>query len=106
MNKDRQESLNAALNSAICDRASIETIKQLIALNADVNTKSLSGASPLHLAVMFDHLPAAELLIENHADINSSFNGLSPLRLAIGSYNIDMLELLAPSIALYSENLD
>jgi len=68
------------------------------------------GKTALHLAVQYNHLDVANLLIENEAAVNCStkeeFNtGQFPLELAYISKNHEMLKLLAESGANLNQEL-
>ena len=57
----------------------IEAVKQHLAAGADVNAKSRTGTTPLHLAT-WGHTKIIELLIANGADVNAKANGgITPL---------------------------
>ena len=60
-----------------------ETSKYLIKMEADVNSKTESDFTPLHVAARFGNVETMKYLIENGADINSkNKDGMTLLNVA------------------------
>jgi len=61
----------------------LEVAKLLLAYSADMNTKSNSSRTPLHLASSWRHLEVIKNLISDGADVDAKDNeGQTPLHLA------------------------
>ncbi|MDY6781836.1 MAG: ankyrin repeat domain-containing protein [Cyanobacteriota bacterium] len=60
-----------------------ETVRLLLANNADINIRDLNGEAPLYGAVTKNHVELAELLIERGGNLNQISARGSPLHLAI-----------------------
>ena len=96
--KYREQTL---LHAAV-ERSDVEMVKRLISLGAKLDIKdndTLDGPkSPLQMAVVFEDIECAKVLIENGADVNILFSegigGNAPLHLAVMTGNIDMVQLL------------
>ena len=55
----------------------------LLQRGADVNSRSRSGTTPLHTAVLYNHYEIAEQLLDRGADVGAkSASGVTPLELA------------------------
>lgn len=68
-----------------------DTVRLLIKHNAELNTKDISGWTPLHVACAENDVELVRLLVSRGARINATDNhGNSPLRLArqIGSKEV------------------
>jgi len=77
----------------------IETIKALLKKNGDLvfSKDSIWGQTPLHLVASFGTNPKeiAELLLSKKADVNAKDKmGMTPLHLAAGAGNKEMVEVL------------
>ena len=73
----------------------IEAVKQHLAAGANVNAKTKSGWTPLHLAASEGHREIVELLIEKGADVNAKdLRDETPLDKAIGFQNTNITDLL------------
>jgi ankyrin repeat protein len=58
-------------------------VGMLLQRGADVNSRTKSGTTPLHTAVLYNHYETAEYLIDKGAIVNSkSSSGVTPLELA------------------------
>jgi hypothetical protein len=58
----------------------------LVQRGADVNSRTKSGTTPLHTAVLYRRTEIAEYLIDKGADVNAkSASGATPLGLAIAA---------------------
>lgn len=82
--------------------------------NTDLNAATISGATPLHVAVMLNNYEIAELLIRKGASLNiKDTNNKTPIDYAAASNNLDLVELLIrngaqiedPSTVKYMINL-
>ena len=51
----------------------INSARQALARGANVNARDLDGYSPLYLAVTGGHMPMADFLVANEADLNATF---------------------------------
>jgi len=72
----------------------IEGIKQHLAAGTDVNAKH-DGRTPLHGAALHSRTEITELLIANHADVNSrDVFAVTPLHLAVLGGHKEIAELL------------
>ena len=55
-------------------------------MGADVNSRTKSGTTPLHTAVLYRRTEIAEYLIDKGADVNAkSSSGATPLGLALAA---------------------
>jgi ankyrin repeat protein len=87
---------------AAVDQGDVEMIKRLVALGAELDAKdkdTLNGPkSPLQMAVAFEEIECARVLIENGANVNLMFSegigGNSPLHLAAMTGNMKIVQLL------------
>ena len=62
------------------DDGNFEAIQQHIAAGADVNTKNIRGATPLHYAAANGHKKTAALILANGASVNAKdVDGTTPL---------------------------
>jgi ankyrin repeat protein len=81
-----------------CALGHLDRVKQLLAGDHDlVNRDSADGFGGLGLAVFFDHLEIARLLVAAGADVNRPSNNsirVAPLHSAIASGNVELLDLL------------
>ena len=65
-------------------QGNIEAVKQHLAAGTDVNAKSVSGGTALHMAAWKGHKYLAELLIAAGADVNlKDHDGWTPLKWAV-----------------------
>jgi ankyrin repeat protein len=73
----------------------LSVVQVLLAHHADVNAKSPSDITPLHLAAQKGYADIAGLLITNGADVNAADNnGYTPLYGAASAGNIAAMEVL------------
>jgi ankyrin repeat protein len=78
-----------------------EIVAQLLDAGADINAAQNSGDTPLSLAVTRGHLEVARLLLERQADPNIASRHGSPITIATGKKNQEMVTLLSQFGALY-----
>ena len=72
-----------------------EVISLLLDGGADINARSISGSTPLHLAASFQTAEIVALLLDRGADINSrDMDGETPLHLAVRHNTSGVVELL------------
>jgi ankyrin repeat protein len=58
----------------------------LIQRGADVNSRTKSGTTPLHTAVLYNRFEVAEYLIDKGSEVNAkSTSGATPLSLALAA---------------------
>jgi hypothetical protein len=62
----------------------VDILNALAAAGANINIKTLKGATPLGVAVFYNKLPILERLIELGADVNAGFLAFKPIRMALG----------------------
>ncbi len=75
--------------------AEVKKIRDLIEEGADVNAKDDLGIAPLHAALHYKHLDAAELLLQHGANVRSAnIEGNTPLELAMMMDHKEIVELL------------
>jgi len=66
----------------------VEEVEELLNKGVDPNVKDEDGNTPLHLAIMSDHLQIAKLLIEKGADVNAkNKREKTPLHIAVERSN-------------------
>ena len=70
VNQGQSEYENTPLMLAVRDPENIDSVRQLIAANADVDKESTSGNNPLTFAVFGGNIEAVEELLKAGADIN------------------------------------
>jgi ankyrin repeat protein len=72
-------------------------VQAALSAGADVNERSLSGATPLHWAAKGGHLDTAGVLLRNGADINARENTTkyTPLHSAALEGQVEMVRFLA-----------
>jgi ankyrin repeat protein len=77
----------------------LQQIEELIQDSIDNNLHSLSGYTPMHLAVELNNVHLVQNLIKNGFNINNAIdaNGYMPMHLAVFIGNIDMINLLINS---------
>ena len=57
----------------------------LLQRGAEINSRTRSGTTPLHTAVLYGHVDVAEYLVEKGADINAKDKyGETPMTIALG----------------------
>lgn len=64
--------------------ATIASNCEMYILSIDINVKSVDGATPLHMAVRFNNVEAATLLLQCGADTSLALltNGMAPLHVS------------------------
>lgn len=99
-----QEDLNFQLLEASAD-SSLEKVTALIALGADVNSRSEYGFTPLMYACDLGHIEMAMLLIDSGAYINDSsyYSLMTPLLFAVEQNHVELAELLIRRDALITQ---
>lgn len=85
--------LKTPLHEAVTD-GTLEVAELLLKHGADINAKDEVGSTPLHEAIKWDNLEMVEFLLENGADTKAKSNWGTPLRLAKGIHNQNIIELL------------
>lgn len=70
-------------------------VKELLEQGESVNTRSITGETPLHGALDGGHKDLADLLIAKGGDVNAkTASGITPLHAAAKSGDVDIAELL------------
>ncbi|RLV58335.1 ankyrin repeat domain-containing protein [Parashewanella curva] len=77
-----------------CAAGKSEVVAYLIGLNANVNSVSRNGVTPLYLAVWQRKTDVVQQLLKANADINIKSNGKTPSALAMELNDDDMIALL------------
>ena len=73
----------------------ISVARKLISQGADVNQRTVQGATPLHFAARLGQIPLTHLLLENGADIHATYQSIwTPMHLAAKGGHIDVAKLL------------
>jgi ankyrin repeat protein len=91
MNYHINESGDNLLNMAI-ERHSYKSVRFLLFLGVDINTKNRAGRSPIAIASSEMDIPMLEILIEHGADINSKTkDGVSLVALAIPDSRLKLI---------------
>ena len=93
-----------ALHFAIAHRAAPpeDILRKLLQLGSDVNAKNVNGATPLHLAALWNHMPAARLFIEAGAVLFAKNNAeQTPLDVLVKHHGVNkfsryLAELVIP----------
>jgi ankyrin repeat protein len=82
--------------------ADVNTARLLLSAGADLEARNEDGGTPLHRATIFGRTAVVELLIASGANIEAKTVGQtaseSPLEIAIGDGDIDIVRLLAPRV--------
>jgi len=77
------------------DQKQMDMVTLLVDEGADVNSRNEKGQTPLHFAVLFDHIEKAELLINAGADVNAKDKSdRTPLDIAVDRGYTEIVELL------------
>lgn len=74
--------------------ASLPVVEYLVGLKADVNAKSINGATPLYVAARSGQKEIAEFLLKNGADVNATGEGGPAINQAVYRGSADMVRLL------------
>jgi hypothetical protein len=78
-----------------CINGDMAMTQLLLSKGCDMEALNESGASPLHVAMMYYHRELTQFLIENNADVNArDNNGLSPLHRAMRDGDRELISLL------------
>lgn len=87
-------------------RNQAETAKLLISKGADVNTAvSANKQTPLLVAAIYGHVDVADVLLSNGANVNSTNQyGDTPISIAVGKDDVDMIRLLVEKGAVLPES--
>jgi serine/threonine-protein phosphatase 6 regulatory ankyrin repeat subunit B len=72
-----------------------KVIYTLIKKGADINSKTITGVTPLMQASWFGLYENVKILIKNNADKTITYNGKTPLDVAIEKGNKDIIMLLS-----------
>jgi hypothetical protein len=93
--KDPGVGASALHYAAMKGKGALPMVGVLLQRGADVNSRTRSGTTPLHTAVLYNHYETAELLIEKGADVNAkSASGVTPIELARAAKYRHFVELL------------
>ena len=90
-NKKGESKLHVA-----CNRGSLETVSELLALGANPNSQDHAGWTPLHDVVAANRLDVAEVLLaaEANPSVPSTEDRITPLHDAVESGEVEMVRLL------------
>ena len=78
----------------------VELLKYLLAEGADINSRTKSGSTPLHIAILMRRPEIAALLISWKADTNAqNAQGFTPLHIAVLRNIQEMVQLLLQNSA-------
>jgi hypothetical protein len=87
-----EDSIEKELIRAI-KQDNLEKVNDIIGEDVDVET--ITGKTPIHLAVQFNKIPIIEFLIQKGANINKqTHNGTTPLHVAADEENNKVIEIL------------
>jgi len=76
-------------------RGDIAQVRMLLGQGAEVNAADNSGITPLHVAILNDHVRLAEILLAKGANVHArSNNGMTPLHLAASQGDLDLARTL------------
>ncbi|KAL0861184.1 hypothetical protein ABMA27_009667 [Loxostege sticticalis] len=76
-------------------KGDINTVRLLVANEAELDQASTTGLTPLHLAVLGNHAAIVEFLLERGANFETrDLNGLRVEHYAVDSCSLDMLKLI------------
>ena len=90
------------LNSELLDASyggSMEEVKRLLLMGADINTKNEFGSTPFKLAVVNNNVNVVELFLQlgqdpNKESVDETVSGGTPLMSAAANGNIELVKLL------------
>lgn len=97
VHKLTQDALKDAADEEKADviKEILDILHALIDAGADVTAQSRSNATPLHEAAFNDFIQAAEILLENNADVSAvNFGGRTAMHLAAEQGNLEVLRML------------
>lgn len=90
-----------------CKKGQIQTVRRLLQNGERVNYLSMRGTSPLGVAVHYNQLGVAHLLLDFGADPTIGVEDSCPLDLAIENNNLAMIQLLLEfGCPITEENID
>lgn len=88
--------LNSADIRSKYDKKIIECVRKAVEIGADVNARNAEGMSPIDIAILYDFVELAVVLLECGADPNAGDEGQGsiPLIDAINFSTVEMMEIL------------
>lgn len=94
--------------AAAKDNSNVEVLKYLVSQGADVNAKSNSGKTPLHIAAQFNtNVEVFKYLISQGSNVNARSNdGFTPLFIAVSNNNVEAVQILVSAGADVNERLN
>ena len=72
----------------------MEVVRALLDRGADIDKAMDDEATPLHMASQNGHVEVVRALLDQGADINKTWNGVTPLQIALRRNHTEIIHLL------------